>query len=170
MCATPARSTARSIDSASLSVFASGFSQNTAFPALAAAIAISACDSPGVLMSTMSMSGRLTTSRQSVAASSQPYSRAAASTFFAVRPQITFMRGCSRGDRKGPTCRYALLCARPMNAYPISATLTVATEDLFCHARLREKRADIAKRDEQEQRAIAGHERQVLGDAAGHRA
>ena len=56
-------------------VLASGFSQSTALPARAAAIAISACESPGVQTSTMSMSSPLTTSRQSVAASSQPSAR-----------------------------------------------------------------------------------------------
>ena len=55
---TPAFFTAASICSASLTVFASGFSQNTTLPALAAAIAISAWLSPGVAMSTMSMSLR----------------------------------------------------------------------------------------------------------------
>ena len=97
-------------------MFASGFSQNTTLPAFAAAIAISAWLSPGVLMSTMSMSARVTTSCQSVAASSHP-SSAAARTFFALRPQMTFIRGVSVGLKKRATCRQALLCARPMNAY-----------------------------------------------------
>jgi len=74
-------------------------------PARAAAIAISMCESPGVLTSTMSMSLRVTTSCQSVAASSQPYSRAAARTADGVRPQITFIRGVSVGARNGATCR-----------------------------------------------------------------
>ena len=69
---TPAFFTAASIFSASVTVLASGFSQNTTLPAFAAAIAISAWLSPGVLMSTMSMSLRLTTSCQSVEVSSQP--------------------------------------------------------------------------------------------------
>ena len=67
-------------------VFASGFSQNTTLPAFAAAIAISAWLSPGVLMSTMSMSARVTTSCQSVAASSQPSCSAAASHVLRVAP------------------------------------------------------------------------------------
>ena len=92
-------------------------------PARAAAIAISACESPGVLMSTRSMSLRLTTSSQSVEASSQPYSRAAVRTLAGVRPQSTFIRGVSLGLKNGPTWRYALLWALPMNAYPMSATL-----------------------------------------------
>ncbi len=53
MCATPARSTAASMRSASLTVLARGFSQITAFPARAAAMAISAWLSPGVQMSTI---------------------------------------------------------------------------------------------------------------------
>ncbi|HEY8470030.1 MAG TPA: hypothetical protein VIL18_10330 [Longimicrobiales bacterium] len=95
---------------------ASGFSHSTCLPARAAAIAISACESPGVQMSTRSMSGRATTSRQSVAASSQPYVRAAASTFSRVRPAMTLSRGASRGAKNGVTCRHALLWALPMNA------------------------------------------------------
>ncbi len=113
---TPALFTAASIFSASFSVLASGFSQKTTLPALAASIAISAWLSPGVAMSTMSMSLRVTTSRQSVAASSQPSCSAAAVTPAGVRPQSTFMRGRCLGVKKRPTWRYALLCARPMKA------------------------------------------------------
>src|SRR5512134_1517013 len=87
-------------------------------------MAISACESPGVLTSTTLMSGRSTTARQSVAASSQPSSRAARSTFARVRPHSTFSRGRSRGLKNGDTWRYALLWARPMNAYPMSAMPT----------------------------------------------
>ena len=53
----------------------------------------------------MSMSLRLTTSSQSVEASSQPSCFAAALTFAGVRPQSTFIRGVSRGEKNGPTCR-----------------------------------------------------------------
>jgi hypothetical protein len=67
-------------------------------------------------MSTMSMSARVTTSCQSVAASSHPSRSAAARTFFALRPQMTFIRGVSVGVKKRATCRQALLCARPMKA------------------------------------------------------
>ncbi len=65
---------------ASLTVLASGFSQRTALPARAAAMAIWAWLSPGVLTSTRSMSFRRTTSRQSVAASSHPRRPAASLT------------------------------------------------------------------------------------------
>ena len=85
-------------------------------PAFAAAMAISAWVSPGVDTSTMSMSSRATTSRQSVAYSSQPRVREALRTAERLRPQITFMRGVSFGSKNRPTWRQALLCARPMNA------------------------------------------------------
>jgi len=49
---------------------ASGFSHITILPARAAAIAISACVSFGLAMSTRSMSRRLTTARQSVSTDS----------------------------------------------------------------------------------------------------
>jgi hypothetical protein len=67
-------------------------------------------------MSTTSMSGRSTTSRQSVADSSQPSWAAARWTLRRSRPQITFIRGVSFGERKRATCRQALLWARPMKA------------------------------------------------------
>jgi hypothetical protein len=51
---------------------AMGFSQKTCLPASAAMIAISACRSVGTETSTTSTSSRVTTSRQSVAVSSQP--------------------------------------------------------------------------------------------------
>ncbi len=90
---------------ASLRVLARGFSHKTALPARAAAIAISAWLSPGVLTSTRWMSLRFTTSRQSVADSSQPSRRAASPTARAFLPQRTLRRGLSRGLRKGPTWR-----------------------------------------------------------------
>ena len=68
-----ARAAASAIASASATVFASGFSHSTCLPASSAAIAISAWESPGVTMSTMSMSSRAITSRQSVADSAQPH-------------------------------------------------------------------------------------------------
>ena len=105
MWATPAFFTAASMVFASASVLASGFSQKTALPARAAAMAISAWLSPGVLTSTRSMSSRATTARQSVAVSSQPRRAAAFRTPAVLRPQSTFIRGVSRGAKKGVTCR-----------------------------------------------------------------
>ena len=91
---TPALVTAASIFCASFNVLASGFSQKTILPAFAASIAISAWLSPGVAMSTMSMSLRRTTSRQSVALSSQPELVGRRfRTLASVRPQSTFIRG-----------------------------------------------------------------------------
>ncbi len=116
MFGTPAFLTAFHIAFASRTSLASGFSHRIALPAWAAAIAISAWLSPGVAMSTMSMSGRATTSRQSVAHSSQPSWAAARFTFARSRPQTTLSRGVSFGGRKRLTCRQALLWARPMKA------------------------------------------------------
>ena len=79
--------------SASASVFASGFSQRIALPASAAATAISACESPGVQMSTTSMSLRASTACQLVAASSKPRRDAASFTLLSVRPTTTFITG-----------------------------------------------------------------------------
>ena len=105
MWTTPAFSTAFSMACASRRLLASGFSQKTALPARAAAIAISAWESPGVATSTRSMSSRSTTSRQSVADSSQPSSFAALATSRASRPHRTFMRGVRRGEKNGTTWR-----------------------------------------------------------------
>ena len=86
-------------------MLASGFSQNTTLPARAAAIAISACESPGVLMSTRSMSLRATTSSQSVDGFFPAELAGRRLDFRCVRPQITFIRGVSRGEKNGVTCR-----------------------------------------------------------------
>ena len=94
-----ARSAAAAIASASSTVFASGFSHSTCLPASSAAIAISAWESPGVTMSTMSMSSRAITSRQSVADSAQPHLSAAAATAAALRPTTTPSRA-GRGGRR----------------------------------------------------------------------
>ena len=73
------------------------------------------CESPGVQMSTTSMSLRATISCQDVDASSQPSAPAAFSTAAPSRPHTTFMTGSSGRSKKRPTWRQALLCARPMN-------------------------------------------------------
>ena len=72
MWATPARFTASSMARASAGSLARGFSQSTALPASAAAMAISAWESPGVHTSTTSTSSRATVSRQSVDVASKP--------------------------------------------------------------------------------------------------
>jgi len=108
--------TAFSMAFASRTSLASGFSQRMAFPAWAAAIAIAPWLSPGVDTSTTSMSGRETTSRQSVAHSSQPSREAAFLTLASSRPQITLSLGVSFGEKNRDTWRQALLWARPMNA------------------------------------------------------
>jgi len=69
---TPARSTAAHAACASRYDVPSGFSDRTALPAEAAASAISAWVPGGVQMSTMSMSSRATSSRQSVVQPSAP--------------------------------------------------------------------------------------------------
>ncbi len=97
-----ARAAASAIASASSTVFASGFSHSTCLPASSAAIAISACESPGVTMSTMSMSSRAITSRQSVADSAQPHFSAAAATASAFRPTTTAISTASgRSNMRG---------------------------------------------------------------------
>ncbi len=117
-----ARSAAAFIASASATVFASGFSQSTCLPASSAAIAISACVSPGVTMSTTSMSSRAITSRQSVAVSAQPHLRAFAATPAASRPTTTVISGSrGRSKNRGAT-RQPWECAAPMKPWPIMAT------------------------------------------------
>src|SRR6218665_85553 len=81
-----ARSAAAAICSASATELASGFSHSTCLPALRAAIAIWACESPGVTISTMSISSRSTAARQSVDVSDHPHLFAAATAPAAFRP------------------------------------------------------------------------------------
>ncbi len=89
----PLRSAASHISRAWAELNASGFSQKTCLPALAAATAISWCMFVGAAISTMSMSGRLTTSRQSVVHCSQPHFSANSSSGFSGIPQISFRTG-----------------------------------------------------------------------------
>src|SRR5687767_11831239 len=103
-------------------VLASGFSAMTCFPASRAAIATSACRCPGTHTSTMSMSSRSSTSRQSVADSVQPYCQAAAATASASRPTSTCWRTPGAPGRRAATLRHAWECALPMKAYPMTAT------------------------------------------------
>src|SRR6185295_4189336 len=126
MLTTPAFRAAALMRSASATSLASGFSHRIALPASAAATAISACESPGVTMSTTSMSLRPSTSCQRVAASSKPSRPCASFTFASVRPTTTFSTG-SKGtsSKKRATCRQAFECARPMKSYPIIATFSL---------------------------------------------
>ena len=102
--------------SASATVLASGFSHSTCLPAASAAIAISAWVSPGVAMSTRSMSSRSIRSCHRVEEEAQPRRVAAAATPSASRPVMRRM-STSRGRSKNfPTERNAWEWARPMNA------------------------------------------------------
>ena len=109
-----ARAAASAIASASATVLASGFSHSTCLPASRAAIAISAWVSPGVTMSTMSMSSRAITSRQSVADSRQPHFSAAAATAEASRPTTTSIDGWAGRSKKRGATRQPWECAAPM--------------------------------------------------------
>jgi hypothetical protein len=110
------RSAAATIARASSTEFASGFSHSTCLPAASAAMAISAWLSPGVQMSTTSMSSRRTSSRQSVEYPSQPSRVAAALTFGSFRPQIAAIRARSGRSNTRFTVRHACECAAPMNS------------------------------------------------------
>src|SRR6478609_4161146 len=126
MLTTPAFWAAAFMRSASATVLASGFSHRIALPASAAATAIGGCASPGVQMSTTSMSLRPSTSCQLVACSSKPRRAAASFTFASVRPTTTFSTGSNGASRKNrPTWRQAFECARPMKSYPIIATFNL---------------------------------------------
>ena len=83
---------------------------------------ISACESPGVTMSTMSMSSRAITSRQSVADSAQPHFSAAAATASALRPTMTAISGSAGRSNIRGAWRQPTECAEPMKPYPIIAT------------------------------------------------
>jgi hypothetical protein len=105
---------APAIASASATVLASGFSHSTCLPASSAATAISACDEPGVTMSTRSTSSRSTTARQSVAGSAQPNRSADAAVVPASRPATTAISiGRGRSKNRG-AFRHACECAAPM--------------------------------------------------------
>src|SRR5882762_4507264 len=122
MFATRARFTASTIRRASATFRASGFSQSIALPAPAAAIAISACESLGVQMSTMSITGSAMIAFQSVTALSQPSVFAARPVPSRSRPQIAAIRISAGKSKKRGACRQALEWARPMNLVPMSAT------------------------------------------------
>ena len=78
-------------------------------------MAISACIKPGAQMSTIWMSSRAITARQSVADSAQPYLAAASATRSGSRPTRT---RCSKAgtSKKLATLRQAFEWALPMNA------------------------------------------------------
>ena len=110
------RSAAAAICSASATVLASGFSHSTCLPASSAAIAISACRSPGVQMSTRSTSSRSITRRQSVSTEAKPNRSAAAETASGLRPEITVSSGVSGRSKNRWALRQAWACTAPMNA------------------------------------------------------
>jgi hypothetical protein len=85
---------------ASSTVRASGFSQMMCLPALAAAMAISACTLLGVQISTTSISGRATTLRQSLDASSKPKRRRASSAAPSVMSTTTLRCGMAGAGQK----------------------------------------------------------------------
>ena len=88
---------------------ASGFSQTMCLPASAAASTISQCMWPGVETSTMSMSSRATTARQSLDASFQPNASRACSVSSGLRPQITTRSTLGASAKYMLTLRYAWL-------------------------------------------------------------
>ena len=103
--------------SASATVFANGFSHRTCLPASSAAMAISACVSPGVQMSMTSMSGRSTSSLP-VGRREDCHPRVAAARLAASasRPQSATMRGDSGRSKTRPAVRHAWEWAAPMKA------------------------------------------------------
>jgi len=111
-----ARRAAAAIASASATEFASGFSHRTCLPASKAAMAISACVSPGVQMSTMSTSSRSITRVQSVSTSSQPYLSAAAFARASLRPARTDIRSRTGRSKNRGAERHAWEWAAPMKA------------------------------------------------------
>ena len=111
-----ARSAAATIARASSTVFASGFSHSTCLPASRAAIAISACVSPGEQTSTSCTSSRPSSARQSVSTDRHPSFSAAALAFVASRPQSTARSGCSGRSKNRPAVRQAWEWAAPMKA------------------------------------------------------
>ena len=101
---------------ASSTVFASGFSQSTCLPASSAAIAISACVSPGVQTSISPTSSRLSNAFQSVSTDRQPSFSAAAAAAAASRPHSTARSGVSGSSKNRPAVRQAWEWAAPMKA------------------------------------------------------
>ena len=112
------RSAAAAIASASATVLASGFSHSTCLPASSAAIAISAWVSPGVQMSTRSMSSRSTSARQSVSVDAQPSrsGRGARRAVGVPAGQHGQLPGRSGRSKKRGAVRQAWEWAAPMKA------------------------------------------------------
>ena len=111
-----AATAASTIDSASATVLASGFSHRTCLPASSAAIAISAWLSPGVHTSTSWMSSRVTSCFQSVSTDAQPIFAAAAVTAAWSRPHSAVMAGAHGRSKNRPAVRHAWECTAPMKA------------------------------------------------------
>src|SRR3569623_2045768 len=92
--------TASSIVLASTAVRASGFSQMMCLPAMAAAMAISACELFGVQISTMSISGRATMLRQSDEAASKPKRSRAVLAISSLTSTTTLRTGIAGAGQK----------------------------------------------------------------------
>ena len=111
-----ARSAAATMARASATVLANGFSHRTCLPASSAAMAISACVSPGVQTSTSATSSRASSCFQSVSTDRQPSFWAAAATAVASRPQSTARSGRSGRSKNRLAVRQAWEWAAPMKA------------------------------------------------------
>ena len=111
-----ARSAAATMARASSTVLASGFSHSTCLPASSAAIAISACVSPGEQTSTSPTSSRVSSARQSVSTDRHPSFSAAAAALSLSRPHRTARSGCSGRSKNRPAVRQAWEWAAPMKA------------------------------------------------------
>src|SRR5437588_5629328 len=125
MLTTRPRLTASAIRFASRASRANGFSHKIDLRARAAAIAISACKSFGVQISTISIPRSAMTVRQSVVELSHPSLLAARLVAARSRPQIVAMRISAAKSKKRGACRHALECALPMNFVPINPTENV---------------------------------------------
>ena len=110
------------ISLASATLLASGFSHSTCFPAFNAAMAISACVSPGVQMSTRSTSSRSTSARQSVSVLAQPKRRAASVTRPRSLPASAVSSGTRGRSKKRGAVRQACEWAAPIKAWPTIPT------------------------------------------------
>lgn len=110
-------------------MLARGFSHNTCLPASNAAIAISACESPGVQMSTTATSSRAISLRQSVSVAAQPICSAAAAVPSADRPHNAAITGRAGRSKNADTLRQAWECTRPMKAYPTMPIPSVGPSD-----------------------------------------
>lgn len=110
----PAAAAAAAISSTCSARSTSDFSHSTCLPASRAAIAMSACVSPGVQTSTRSTSSRVSSAFQSVSTDRHPSLSAAAPAFAASRPHSTARSGATGRSKNRPAVRHAWECAAPM--------------------------------------------------------